>query len=245
MSEEIIVKFDRVSFSYGRNEVLKDVDLSIKKGDFFAIIGPNGGGKTTILRLILGLERPSKGSVQIKGAPYSAGSLKTGYVPQFSNHDRQFPLQVKDVVLQGLIGPDSLLPFYKKEQIEKTMAVMKKLGIEKRADDRFGELSGGLKQRTLIARAIVSEPELLLLDEPVASVDSSIEKDIYEMLVELNRNMTIVMVSHDLGFVSDYVNMVGCVNRTFISHHTHDISHSDIDSMYKSKGVMINHKCGI
>lgn len=238
MSEEI-VKFEHVSFSYGRNEVLKDVDMSIKKGDFFAIIGPNGGGKTTILRLILGLERPSKGSI------YTKGALKTGYVPQFSHHDRQFPLQVMDVVLQGLIAPDSFFPLYKKEQIERTMAVMEKLGIEKRAHDRFGELSGGLKQRTLIARAIVSEPELLLLDEPVASVDSSIEKDIYEMLVELNKSMTIVMVSHDLGFVSDYVNMVGCVNRTFVSHHTHDISHSDIDAMYKSKGVMINHKCGI
>lgn len=244
MSEEII-KFKQVSFSYGRNEVLTDVDLSIKKGDFFAIIGPNGGGKTTILRLILGLEKPSKGSIFLNGSQKSGNSIKTGYVPQFSHHDRQFPLQVKDVVLQGLIGTDSLLPFYKKEQIERTMTVMKKLGIEKRAGDRFGELSGGLKQRTLIARAIVSGPELLLLDEPVASVDSSIEKDIYEMLVELNKSMTIVMVSHDLGFVSDYVNMVGCVNRTFVSHRTHDISHSDIDAIYKSKGVMINHKCGI
>jgi zinc transport system ATP-binding protein len=244
MSEEII-KFDRVSFSYGRNEVLKDVDMSVKKGDFYAIIGPNGGGKTTILRLILGLEKPSKGSIYIKGASATQKTLRTGYVPQFSNHDRQFPLQVTDVILQGLIEPGSMLPFYKKEQLEKTNAVMKKLGIEKRAKDRFGELSGGLKQRTLIARAIVSGPELLLLDEPVASVDSSIEKDIYEMLVELNKSMTIVMVSHDLGFVSDYVNMVGCVNRTFVSHHTHDISHSDIDSIYKSKGVMINHKCGI
>lgn len=233
-----IVNFNKVGFSYGRNEVLKDVDLAIEKGDFFAIIGPNGGGKTTILRLILGLEKPMSGTV-------SVNALKTGYVPQFSNHDRQFPLSVKDVILQGLMDPKSFFPFYKKDQLEKVNSIMKKLGIEKRAHDRFGELSGGLKQRTLIARAIVSEPVLLLLDEPVASVDSSIEKDIYEMLVELNKTMTIVMVSHDLGFVSDYVNRVGCVNRTFVSHDAHDISHHDIDSLYHSKGVIINHKCGI
>ncbi|HNW81581.1 MAG TPA: ABC transporter ATP-binding protein [bacterium] len=240
-----IVNFNKVGFSYGRNEVLEAVDFTVEKGDFFAIIGPNGGGKTTILRLILGLENPTTGSISVGGTAPSKTALKTGYVPQFSNHDRQFPLSVKDVVLQGLMDPLSFFPFYKNEQLEKVHSIMKKLGIEKRALDRFGELSGGLKQRTLIARAIVSEPELLLLDEPVASVDSSVEKDIYEMLVELNKTMTIVMVSHDLGFVSDYVNRVGCVNRTFVSHHAHDISHHDIDSLYHSKGVIINHKCGI
>jgi zinc transport system ATP-binding protein len=240
-----IIEFDKVSFSYGRNEVLKDVDLVVEKGDFFAIVGPNGGGKTTILRLILGLEPPDKGRVLIMGGEPSRSTLKTGYVPQFSNHDRVFPISVKDVVLQGLIRQDSFFPFYSAKDIEKSMKIMEFLGIKNRCSDRFGDLSGGLKQRTLIARAIVSDPEILLLDEPVASVDSSIEKDIYDMLIEFNRKMTIIMVSHDLGFVSQYVNKIGCVNRTFVCHRTEEMTAGIVDRMYNGKNVMINHKCGI
>lgn len=240
-----IIEFEKVGFFYGRNEVLKDVDLIVEKDDFFAIVGPNGGGKTTILRLILGLEKEYTGKIIVYGKTPDRNMKRTGYVPQFSNHDRLFPISVKDVILQGLIDSHSFFPFYSKIQIEKVNNIMKKLGIEKRADDRFGDLSGGLKQRTLIARAIVSNPEILLLDEPVASVDSSIEKDIYEMLLELNKTMTIVMVSHDLGFVSDYVNKVGCVNKTFVCHNSKEISSRDIDSLYNGKSIMINHKCGI
>jgi len=240
-----IIEFEKVSFSYGRNEVLKDVDLVVEKGDFFAIVGPNGGGKTTILRLILGLESPDRGRVLVMGGDPGRSTLKTGYVPQFSNHDRVFPISVKDVVLQGLIKQGSFLPFYNGKDIEKAGKIMEFLGIKNRENDRFGDLSGGLKQRTLIARAIVSDPDILLLDEPVASVDSSIEKDIYDMLIEFNRKMTIIMVSHDLGFVSQYVNKVGCVNRTFVCHRTENMTAEIVDGMYSGKNVMINHKCGI
>jgi len=240
-----IIEFQKVTFSYGRNEVLKDVDLVVEKGDFFAIVGPNGGGKTTILRLILGLEVPGKGKIKIFGDKPDINTSRAGYVPQFSSHDRMFPISVRDVVLQGLINRNSFFPFYNKRDLMKVEEMMDLLGIKGRAKDRFGDLSGGLKQRTLIARAIVSDPELLLLDEPVASVDSSIEKDIYDMLVELNRKMTVVMVSHDLGFVSQYVNKVGCVNRTFVCHRTEEMSAEIVDGMYSGKNIMIKHKCGI
>ena len=240
-----IIEFQKVTFSHGRNEVLKDVDLVVEKGDFFAIVGPNGGGKTTILRLILGLEVSSKGKIKVFGEKPDRSVEKVGYVPQFSNHDRMFPISVKDVVLQGLISRNSFSPFYNNRDIIKVEAVMDLLGLKGRAGDRFGDLSGGLKQRTLIARAVVSDPEILLLDEPVSSVDSSVEKDIYDMLVELNRKMTIVMVSHDLGFVSQYVNKVGCVNRTFVCHRTEEMSAEIVEGMYSGKNIMIKHKCGI
>jgi len=240
-----MIEFEKVSFSYGRNQVLHDVDMTIEKGDYFAIVGPNGGGKTTVLRLILGLENPDAGKITIMGDKPGVNTLKIGYVPQFSHHDRLFPISVKDVVLQGLINSRSLFPFFKKSEIEKAVRIMTSLGIKNRENDRFGELSGGLKQRALIARAIVSDPEILLLDEPVASVDSSIEKDIYEMLVELNKRMTIVMVSHDLGFVSQYVNKIGCINKTMVCHKTEEITNDTIDDMYHGKSIMINHRCGI
>ncbi len=240
-----IIEFQKVNFSYGRNEVLKDINMTVKEGDFFAIVGPNGGGKTTILRLILGLEKDFKGEIKVFGKAPSNNDRKKGYVPQFSNHDKMFPITVRDVVLQGLIEPGSVFPFYSRSCKSRALNVMEKLGISDRAQDRFGDLSGGLKQRTLIARAVISDPELILLDEPVASVDSNIEKDIYEMLVELNKTMTIVMVSHDLGFVSKYVNKVGCVNRTFVCHDSKELSSHDVDSMYHGESIMINHKCGI
>ena len=248
MSSSEIVKFDGVSFSYGKNEILGNVSFTVEEGDFYAIIGPNGGGKTTILRLIVGFIRPEKGEISVFGGEPGRKSSLIGFVPQFSVHDKLFPIPVREVVLQGLVGGRSFLPFYSASEREKVDNAMKKLGILSRADERFGDLSGGLKQRTLIARAIVSDPKLLLLDEPVASVDSSIEKDIYDMLLELNKSMTIVMVSHDLGFVSNYVNKVGCVNRSFVEHKSRDelcCLDGHEHHAYSSKTTMIQHKCRI
>ncbi|MGI6394904.1 MAG: metal ABC transporter ATP-binding protein [bacterium] len=240
-----VIEFEKVSFSYNSNTVLKGVDMVVQKNDFLAIIGPNGGGKTTILKLMLGLIAPDKGEIKVLGQPPEKNTLKVGYVPQFSSHDRFFPISAKEVVLQGLIGKNSFTPFYPKKSLVEIENVMNRLGINERAKERFGDLSGGLKQRTLIARAIVGNPEILLLDEPVSSVDSSVEEDIYEMLVEFNKKMTIVIVSHDLGFVSQYVNKVGCVNKTFVCHKTEEMSSEIVDGVYNSKSVMIKHKCGI
>ena len=241
-----VINFDKVSFFYGKNEILRDVTFSVKKEDFFAIIGPNGGGKTTILRLMLGFIKPTSGKITVFGEEPGKNFTKIASVPQFSSHDRLFPITVEEVVLQGLVQSTSFLPFYSKAEKAKAEDAMKKLGILERADARFGDLSGGLKQRTLIARAIVSDPEILLLDEPVASVDSSVEKDIYEMLLDMNKKITIVMVSHDIGFVSSFVTKIGCVNKIFVEHHSKDeMCCLEEHHAYSGKTTMVHHKCGI
>ncbi len=240
-----VISFENVSFSYGRNKVLEDIDLFVEKGDFTAIVGPNGGGKTTILKLILGLLSPQKGELKVFGQSPCKSRIRTGYVPQFSVHDRSFPIDVENVVMQGLIGNTSFGPFYSKNVKKKVADIIEKLGLTQRMKDRFGDLSGGLKQRTLIARAVVSQPELLLLDEPVSSVDSSVEKDVFEMLNLLNKKMTIVLVSHDIGFVSKYVNKIACVNKTLVIHDAGEITSGIIEDAYRGKQVAVNHSCGI
>ena len=240
------ISLNNVSFSYEKTKILEDVSFDVEDKDFFAIVGPNGGGKTTILKLILGLIHPDQGEVLISGKKIThAGTGKIGYVPQFSHHDMKFPISVADVVFQGLMSSRSFFPFPSGKDRKIVDEALEKVGLTDRSYMRFGELSGGLKQRTLIARAIVSQPEILLLDEPVASVDSSIERDIYEMLRELNEKMTILMVSHDLGFVSHFVNKVGCVNRTMVCHKTTEVTSETIDSLYNRKSLMIKHSCGI
>lgn len=246
MAESETIKFEKVSFSYGKNKILQDVDFAIERDDFFAIVGPNGGGKTTILRLILGFIKPESGKISIFGKEPGQNGKKIGFVPQFSNHDRLFPISVKEVVLQGLVTSASFWPFYNKSSLLKAEETMEKLAILQRSGERFGDLSGGLKQRALIARAVVSEPEILLLDEPVASVDSSVEQDIYEMLLNLNKKMTVIMVSHDLGFVSSYATKIGCVNKKFVMHQsTKDLCCIGEPHAYSEKNMMIRHNCGI
>ncbi len=240
-----VISFQGVNFSYGKNKVLEDITFSIEKGDFAAIIGPNGGGKTTILKLILGLIHKEHGTLKVFGQDPAKNNLKIGYVPQFSVHDSSFPIEVEQVVMSGLLNSFSFGPFYNKEIKEKVKDALAKLGLSDRAKDRFGSLSGGLKQRTLIARAIVSQPQLLLLDEPVSSVDSSVEKDVFEMLNEFNKTMTIVIVSHDIGFISGFVNKLACVNRTLVMNDAKNVTFNDIDALYKGNKVGINHKCGI
>jgi zinc transport system ATP-binding protein len=240
-----IVSFQNVDFFYGKNKVLENISFSFQKGDFSAIVGPNGGGKTTILKLITGLIKPDTGTIKVFDDSPGKNVFKIGYVPQFSVHDSSFPMEVEQVVMNGLLTPKSIGPFYGKKIKNDVKKILEKLGLSDRAKDRFGSLSGGLKQRTLIARAIVSKPDLLLLDEPVSSVDSSVEKDIFEMLNELNRVMTIVIVSHDIGFISGFVNKIACVNKTLVVNEAKDITLSNIDDLYKANQVLINHKCGI
>lgn len=220
MKQSPVIEIDHVNFSYPGNSVLHDVSFQVNSGEFIGMIGPNGGGKTTLLKLILGFLRPSKGKVSVFGelaGEQSTSPNRLSYVPQSVRFDRDFPISVEEVVLSGLI---SSLPWYGRFRLQDCKAAREALeqtGLSHLSGAAFGTLSGGQAQRVLIARALVSKPELLLLDEPTASVDSRAEADIYALLKQLKGQMTILMVTHDLGVAIDQVERVLCVQGSVIS----------------------------
>ena len=240
------LSFKNVWFSYDRDHVLEDVSFEIEHGDFAAMVGPNGGGKTTIVRLMLGLEKADKGTVSLFGGDPVRSRRRIGYVPQFGSMDYDFPIIVKDVVSMGQIKPLDLFPGFSRKREEASMKAMDMVGIKDLAQKQFSQLSGGQKQRCLIARAIVSSPDVLILDEPTASIDHSVEQDIYELLKVFNSKMTVVIVTHDISFVSAYANKIICVNVKSATHLTEEISIGDIATdAYPGKIKAIEHRCGI
>gem|GEM_PF-199828 len=213
MKGDPIIAFDQVHFSYQSAPVLREVSFQIHSGEFIGIIGPNGGGKTTLLRLMLGFLKPSQGTVHVFGhiAGSQLHSNRLAYVPQSVRFDRDFPISVEEVVLSGLI---SRLPWYGRFRAADRKAgreALEKMGLSHLAGSSFGILSAGQAQRVLIARALVSNPELLLLDEPTAGVDSQAEADIYAVFKELKGNITLLMVTHDLSVAINQVERVFCV----------------------------------
>jgi zinc transport system ATP-binding protein len=213
------VELDDISVNYGDLEALKNINLKVEKGAFLGIIGPNGGGKTTLLKVILGLIEPQKGRVKIMGQPISKAVDQIGYVPQISSFDRSFPISVLDVVLMARLG--GRLRFfhqYQKEDIKEAEAVLEQLNLLHLKDRQIGKLSGGQLQRVLIARGLAVEPEILLLDEPTASVDASSTSQIYELLKELNKEKTIIVVTHDMAAVSSYFDSLACLNEKLYHH---------------------------
>ncbi|HDY89151.1 MAG TPA: ATP-binding cassette domain-containing protein [bacterium] len=241
---DTVIKLEQVSFAFDTQYALEDVNLEVKERDFIGIIGPNGGGKTTLLRLILGLLKPTKGTVAVLGSLPEKKRGIFGYVPQNNFMDIQFPIKVKEVVAMGLVTPYSFFPWFNKEKMDRVHNTLKEVSIENLEEKKFGELSAGQRQRCLIARALVSRPAILLLDEPTASVDNTVEKDIYELFRSLSDKLTIILVSHDLGVISSYVNKVVCVNRQLVSHDIHEVSWEKLmNDTYKSDMTMIRHKC--
>jgi zinc transport system ATP-binding protein len=215
-----VIKLDKVSFKYDHDWILKDIDLSVKKKDFLGIVGPNGGGKTTLLKIILGLLKPNKGKLTVNGI--------LSYVPQHLNFDKYHPVCVEDVVLMGLLDKMSAGLVHSKEDHQKAYSVMKTLGIYEIKKQRFGELSGGQRQRVLIARAIISNPDILILDEPTANIDKAAQDMVQKLLVKLNEKMTLLMVSHHFDFISSDVNRVVCINKTIHTHPTYNIAGKNI-----------------
>lgn len=214
---EPVVNLEKVNFNYGNTPVLRDVCFQVNDGEFIGIIGPNGGGKTTLLKLILGFQRPTSGKIEVFGCAPSVSASQLAYVPQSLRFDRQFPISVIELVLSGRI---SRLPWYGRFSVQDRKAAeqsLERVGLQDMAGRAFGTLSGGQMQRALIARALVSEPKLLLLDEPTASVDSQAEADIYRILNELRGQMTILIVTHDLRTAIDQVDRVLCVQGTVLS----------------------------
>lgn len=244
MTAAHVIEIEGLSFSFNGFQVLENVNLVITERDFVSIVGPNGGGKTTLVKLILGLLHPSAGRVKIFGGPPEEHRHRIGYIPQDAGLDLRFPATVMDVVLMGRLGKAWTFGRYSRQDKEAAAAVMEKVGLQDCRGLPFSSLSGGQRQRLLIARALVCDPELLLMDEPTAHLDIAVEGEFYELLSDLNAYMTIVLVSHDLGFVSRFVRNVVCVKRQVKMHTTTEITGAIIDDMYGSPMRMVRHDHG-
>ncbi len=237
------IRVENVSFAYNNQPVLDGIDLQVRRGEFIAIVGPNGGGKTTLLKLMLGLLKPGRGRISVMGVAPSRAHRYIGYVPQYGVKYEDFPVRVREVVLMGSLSASSMLPFWPKQQKLKAAEMLDKMEIGDLANQRYGDLSGGQKQRTLIARALMTEPEILFLDEPTASVDMRMELGIFKLLKEIGK--TIVLVTHDIGFVSSYSDRVGCLNRKIVVHETSEINAEVISGTYHDQMEIISHRCNL
>lgn len=244
MADREIVGFDDVSFSYNGYPAVEHVTFSISDGNFVSMVGPNGGGKTTLVKLILGLLRPTQGTVRLFGGSPEENRHRTGYLPQHARLDPQFPATVMDVALMGRLGLGNAFGPYGREDKEAAKAALEKVGLKDFGNRRFSALSGGQRQRLLIARALASDPDLLLMDEPTAHLDRAVEGEFHELLSELNKRMTIVVVSHDQAFVSEFVEKVICVKGRVMIHSTSEITGQVINDMYGSPRRMVRHDDG-
>ncbi len=233
------IEFNEVSFSFDTAPVLENVSFTINQGDFISILGPNGGGKTTLAKLMLGLYAPNSGKVLIHGkSPVQTRDI-FGYVPQYSLFDPNFPVSVMDVVLMGRINNFSI-KYSKKDKLHAEKA-MENVGINDIRLKPYSDLSGGQRQRVLIARALATDPQILLLDEPTANVDAAVEYKMSAMLSKLQKTMTILLITHDLGFVSELVNKVVCVNKKVHIHPTSGITEEHIRELYNDNMRIVRH----
>ena len=239
---EIVIEVSGVTCRYGTpgetEPALEDIDLVIRQDDFLGLIGPNGGGKTTLLKLMLGLIQPQRGWVRVLGRDPREVSRQVGYVPQTAQIDLQTPATVRDVVLTGRLG---LTPWgfrYGRNHLAEADRAMEEAEVRAFADRRLGELSGGQRQRVLIARALASDVRVLLLDEPMAGVDLHMEAGILDTLLRLNETMPIVLVSHDISFVSTHLKRVACINRRLVVNDAAEITGDVIAGMYGGHDAM-------
>ena len=237
------IEIGNLSFAYPGTPVLENVQLAIKRGDFVCMIGPNGGGKTTLLRLVLGLLVPTRGTVQVFGQTPLAARRRIGYMPQHVQLDPQFPVRALDVVLMGCLRPGHIGPFTRADK-SRAATALREVGLADFAKRPFSALSGGQRQRVLIARALACEPELLLLDEPTANLDPLVQDEMNELLRRLNERLTIVIVSHDVGFVVRHVKTVVCVNRDVVVHAADAVTGDSIRSLYGHDVRLVQHGHG-
>jgi len=240
MSEEVI-SLEDVWVQYNGVTVLEDITLSVQNRDFLGIIGPNGGGKTTLLKVILGLIKPNRGRVTVLGGPPEEGRRFIGYVPQLTQFDREFPATALDVVLMGRLGRKGLLRRYTEEDMEIAYKALESVEILDLKDRQVGKLSGGELQRVFLARALAADPKILLLDEPTASIDEPTKTELYELLKGLNREITIILVSHDIGVISSYVDKIACLNRRLFYHGSKEITAETIEETYRCPVELLAH----
>ena len=244
-----IIEIESVDFSYDRIATLSGIDLSVTEGEFLGIVGPNAGGKSTLLKLILGQLQPDKGKIRVLGKEPCKMSRHIGYVPQYPSFPRDFPISVEQVVLLGRLGVKRDANWLSRiwpSQVSRSDLVavnqaLREVEAENIAERQIGSLSGGQLQRVLLARALVGEPEILILDEPTANIDQRMENEIFDLLKMFNKRMTILVVSHDVAFISDYVSRVACLNRTLVCHRTDAVDGQVIQDLYGEHVRMIAH----
>lgn len=230
---QVAVKIENLSVYYGQTPALSGVSFDIEEGEYLGIIGPNGGGKTTLLKSILGLIPINNGKIEIFNNRISKNKSLMGYVPQIAVMDKRFPISVLEVVLTGRLK-QGLSPFFKFNAVDKEKAneALSKVGIQHLACRQISELSGGEFQRMLIARALTVEPKILLLDEPTASVDAGSRDQIYNILEELNKEMTIILVTHDLLAVSSQVSKLACLNEKLVYYGKPELTERITTNLY-------------
>ena len=224
---ESIVSLKNVSVRYEDYMAIEGVNLDIYADDFICIIGPNGGGKTTLIKAILGTI-PHSGEVTLSSTLFNGNKRLIGYLPQQSTFDRNFPISVLEVVMSGLQGDHGFTSRYNRTDKEKALQLLDRVGIADIADRQISEISGGQMQRVLLCRAVIAEPKLLILDEPSNFIDKRFESELYNILQELNKQMAIIMVSHDVNNISPVVKSIVCVNRTLHRHNTNTLSHNEL-----------------
>lgn len=224
---ENLIELRGVTVDYDGCRALEDVDLDIRRDDFIGIIGPNGGGKTTLVNAILG-NVPHRGEIRLSAELFRGGERLIGYMPQISTFDRSFPISVAEVVMSGLQSSHGFTRRYTREDRRRAAGLLEKTGIADTADKPIGEISGGQMQRAMLCRAIISDPRLLILDEPTTYVDNRFEKELYTLLQELSRHMAIVMVSHDIGTITSVVRSIVCVNRRVHRHDSNVITEEQL-----------------
>ncbi|GAB6121554.1 metal ABC transporter ATP-binding protein [Dysgonomonas termitidis] len=219
--------------------VLKNVNLNVFQDDFLGIIGPNGGGKTTLLKTILGLVKPANGTISFFRNNVKTDKINIGYLPQINQIDKKFPISVHDVILSGLTIKHRIFSPYTKEQKEKVGVIANQMGLDKLIDRPIGALSGGQLQRTLLGRAIIDGPDLLVLDEPNSYVDKRFETDFYKILEDINKDTAIILVSHDVGTVISLVKNIACVNEGLHYHSGTNITTEWLEESYSSCPIEI------
>lgn len=230
----VLLQLKDITAGYENHTVLYDINLTVNNHDFIGVIGPNGGGKTTLLKVILDLLAPYQGSI------YKSDSLKIGYLPQINNIDKRFPITVEEVILSGRFVSTGWWKKVKASDRSNVDELLQFVGLQDKRKKTIGELSGGQMQRVFLCRAIISNPNLLILDEPNTFVDKSFEQDLYNLLAELNKEMAVILVTHDVGTISSLVKTIACINGKLYYHPSNKIT-NEILKAYNCPIELVTH----